>query len=147
MVDYIGMTERANIIDRLDGLLGGRVWREKVPHGVILPRYDGLLLKPYLLVSFKTPRTAPTDRAIAGPEHDQPQILDVTTRVIGGHPDDVEAGNNAVVGLLRGWSPNAGTTSELKAYASGNGDVRERRYLPPLSFERVNWSCTINSAS
>ena len=113
----------------------------------MLPRYDGLLLRPYLLISFETPFASATDRAMAALERDQPQTLRITTRVIGGHPTDVEIGNNAVVGRLMDWSPNPGSTTDLRLFASGSGETRERRYLPPRSFERVNWRCTLNAAS
>jgi hypothetical protein len=146
MTDFIGVTERVNILEKLGDLFAGRVWRERVPRDVRLPRYDGLLLKPYLIIGFTTPFAASGDRGIVDDENLQPQVLQLSTRVIGGHPDDVMAGNNAVVGLLRGWSPNEGRTTSLKVFSSGSGEQKEP-HMPPISVERVSWRCTLNSAS
>lgn len=141
----LGDVERAAILARFVDLFEGRVWRSKPPQGFELPRYEGLVLKPYLIFGSSDPVPSSLESEHALDPRMPAYILHTSTRVIGGDPDEVQEGNRVVVGLLDGWSPSPGSTTVLRAYAENISENWEHRHLPNVWVDTVSWVCTLNT--
>jgi hypothetical protein len=141
--DATGLTERANIEDRLSELAGGRIWKTQVPDDVDLAREtDGGVL-PYIIMRFANPLSIAGGRSIASGEQQQPQQMTFTVSVIGGDADSVESTMAAVNRLLVDFHPSdsANKIRSRGGFAYPNGDTSSKptRYQE-AGFYRFTWN-------
>lgn len=143
MAAFDGEIEEDNILARINGLVGGRVWETQVPDDTTLPREeDGSGgVKVYIIVRFAEPGAAAQGRNIASGEQGQPQLLSFSVTVYGDDADAVKETSREQRRLLVDFVPSDTSTPIRSSGGNAFGDADTPSV--PTRYRRITFYRTI----